>query len=169
MAKLRILALVILCAASVLAAQEPVKTNLVLTVTDPSGAVIPNATTHVESSDHSISFGTKTDNVGQVSFELMPGSYTIKVNAMGFQRWVTQTQINSAPTQEIKAVLRLGSPACTVPCDGMFPTPPIYTEEISITSLIPYVELTPFPLHDKKLQGGHFKLLPCLVSISCSS
>ena len=85
MIKIQILALVLLCATSVVVAQEPVKTNLVLTVTDQSGAVIPNATTHVESNDHSISFGTKTDNSGQITFELMPGSYTIKVGDKGVQ------------------------------------------------------------------------------------
>jgi uncharacterized membrane protein len=167
MAKYYILALVLLCAASVLVAQEPAKTNLDLTVTDQSGAVIPNATTHVESSDHAISFGTKTDNNGQVTFELTPGNYTIKVSFKGFMPSTSQVQIHSEHDQSLRIDLKTAfSSAEPYITSGPLP---INMEEISITTFIPLVELTPFPLKNKKLQGSHFKLMPCLIDISCNT
>ena len=165
MVRSRILALTLLFATSVMIAQESVKTNLVLTVTDQTGAVIPNATTHVESNDHAISFGTKTDNTGQVTFELMQGNYTIKVSSQGFRTSTSQVQVNTESTQSMRIVLKVGGGSHVEVFTD--PSRQINIDEISMTTFIPLIELTPFPLRDQKLQRHQFKLLPCLVSISC--
>jgi hypothetical protein len=97
----------------------------------------------------------------------MPGNYTIKVSANGFKVSTSQVQVNSDPTQLMRVALKVAD--WSRPDFMVSTSPQIDLEEISITTFIPLVELTPFPLKNRKLQGSHFKLMPCLIDISCNT
>src|SRR5262245_58332404 len=65
---------------------QTISGTLLGTVTDPTGNVIPKATvvvTHENTGDQRTS---TTDAIGSFSFpSLLPGSYTVKVEAQGFR------------------------------------------------------------------------------------
>jgi hypothetical protein len=60
-------------------------TSLTGTVTDPSGAVVPDATLILSNVDTSSQRETKSDSEGRYSFaQVQPGSYTLTAKASGF-------------------------------------------------------------------------------------
>ncbi|MFB3921350.1 MAG: TonB-dependent receptor domain-containing protein [Terriglobia bacterium] len=76
--------------------------NIIGTVTDPSGAVIPNATITIVSDSTGISYSTTSNESGNYTEpNLPPGTYTVTVSASGFQTFeqknVTVTVGNSTP------------------------------------------------------------------------
>ena len=72
--------------ASRLSAQKSTTASLSGTVTDPSGARIPNATVKVTNPENGIVRTGTTTSAGEFSFALLPeGTYTLEVHAPGFK------------------------------------------------------------------------------------
>jgi Carboxypeptidase regulatory-like domain/Putative zinc-finger len=89
------------------------------TITDPSGAVIPGATVVATNSAAEIIRSASTDHHGQFRIEgLVPGSYRIEAQAVGFQTESFSAEV--APTQQAVAdvKLRVGSASQTVSVDA---------------------------------------------------
>ncbi|SEB84751.1 TonB-dependent receptor [Terriglobus roseus] len=64
------------------------------TITDPSGAAVPNATINIVSADQGSTKTITTDKSGFYSVgPLNPGTYTIKISAAGFQNTEVKTRI----------------------------------------------------------------------------
>ena len=56
------------------------------TVTDPSGAAVPNANVTLKNNDTGATQNTTTNSTGAYRFALLnPGSYSLSVKAPGFQ------------------------------------------------------------------------------------
>lgn len=80
-------------------------------VTDPSGAVVPNATVVVTSTTRGTSVTTKSNNAGSYSVSpLDPDIYTVAVTAQGFQR-VSQenVHVNALEVANVNVALEVGS------------------------------------------------------------
>src|ERR1700745_1351150 len=74
------------------AAQSLTSGDAAGTITDPSGAVVPNATVTLKSNDTGATQTRTTNAQGAYRFSLLaPGTYTISVTASGFQG--TQKQL----------------------------------------------------------------------------
>src|SRR4051812_29418801 len=57
------------------------------TVTDPSGAVVPNASVTIRSQQTNQARSAKTDAAGGYEFSFLPiGSYSLSVESAGFQK-----------------------------------------------------------------------------------
>jgi Carboxypeptidase regulatory-like domain/Putative zinc-finger len=85
------------------------------TITDPTGAVIPGVTVVATNSAAQIVRSVATDNHGQFRMEgLVPGSYQIEAQAVGFQTESFSAEV--APAQQAVADMRLrvGSAAQSV-------------------------------------------------------
>jgi hypothetical protein len=85
------------------------------TITDPTGAVIPGVTVVATNSAAQIVRSVATDNHGQFRMEgLVPGSYRIEAQAVGFQTESFSAEV--APAQQAVADMRLrvGSAAQSV-------------------------------------------------------
>ena len=88
-------------------------------VTDPSGAVVPNAVVHLDQAATNIHLNVKSGSSGTFSFSgLQPGSYKLSVEAKGFplvsQAVIVQVgQVSNAPVS-----LKLGQGATTVEVTG---------------------------------------------------
>ena len=68
-----------------LAAQSSVSGQVDGTVTDPAGAVVPNASVNLASSETGFTGNTKSDANGEFHFALVkPGNYTVTVTMTGF-------------------------------------------------------------------------------------
>ena len=67
--------------------QSLVSGDLIGTVTDPSGAVVSNATVTLKSNGTGETRTTTTNSSGLYRFSLLsPGSYTVSVSAQGFTK-----------------------------------------------------------------------------------
>jgi len=89
------------------------------TVTDPSGAVVPNAKVTIKNSDTGVSRDLTTNGSGfYTAGPLIPGNYTISVTAPGFSQTDIKTivQINVATSGNVK--LAVGNNGETVQVDA---------------------------------------------------
>ncbi|HZD76204.1 MAG TPA: carboxypeptidase-like regulatory domain-containing protein, partial [Acidobacteriaceae bacterium] len=91
--------------------------TLLGTVTDPSGAAIPNATvTIVQNGVNGPSRTTQTDARGNyTATNLAAGDYTVTVSAAGFEMYTAQNVVlNVAQTRSVNAPLKVGGASQTV-------------------------------------------------------
>jgi len=90
------------------------------TVTDSSGAVIPNATVTVTAMATNATMTHSTSNDGVYSvWPLTPGPYTLKVTARGFQTYVQRNiTVSGQATATVNVRLTVGSVSQTVMVDS---------------------------------------------------
>ena len=85
------------------------------TVTDPSGAVIPDATVRVSNELSGYERTTETDSTGQFTFPNVPfNPYRVSVSAKGFAPLVQNAEISSSVGANLKLVLRISGALQTV-------------------------------------------------------
>jgi hypothetical protein len=85
------------------------------TVTDPSGAVIPNATVHLTNGVSGLNQTASTDPLGQFNFSNVPfNPYQINVSAKGFAPLTQSIEIRSVVGTSLKLVLQVGGGSQTV-------------------------------------------------------
>jgi hypothetical protein len=86
------------------------------TVTDPSGAIVPNATVTVTDENTAVSSETKTTDTGTYAVPYLPaGNYTLVVSISGFETYrKTGIVLISATTVREDVPLVLGSTTATV-------------------------------------------------------
>ena len=90
-------------------------------VTDPSGAVIPNATVHIANDVSQFEQDTTTDATGQFAFYNVPfNPYRISVSAKGFAPLSQNLEIRSSVGTSLKLVLQVtgGTQTVTVEAAG---------------------------------------------------
>jgi hypothetical protein len=98
-------------------------TSLRGTVTDSSGAAVPNAKVTLTNTATNVPRETATNGTGEYTFpSVLPGTYDLKVEANGFEAY-TQTgvllQVNSPATVNMR--LKLGATTQTVEVKGQAP------------------------------------------------
>jgi Carboxypeptidase regulatory-like domain len=85
------------------------------TVTDPSGAVVPNATVTIQNPVSGYTETVKTDSSGGFSFSNVPlNPYHLTVKAAGFASYVHDIQVQSAVPVALKVQLKLASASTSV-------------------------------------------------------
>jgi hypothetical protein len=90
-------------------------------VTDPSGAVIPNAAVHIANDVSQFEQATTTDATGQFAFYNVPfNPYRISVSAKGFAPLSQSAEIRSSVGVSVKLVMQItgGSQTVTVQAAG---------------------------------------------------
>jgi hypothetical protein len=121
-ATLRILSLLALVLAGLTASAQSGNAGIVRgTVTDPSGAVIPNATVHLSNERSGFDRTTQTDSTGQFTIPNVPfNPYGITVTAKGFAPLSQNTEIDSSVGTSLKLILQIsgGSQTVTVESQG---------------------------------------------------
>ena len=131
MAAARIAAVLPLVLAATLAAQNASMGRVVVTVVDPTAAVIPGA--HIGiirlpggapndgdllhyAYHASEQASADTDGSGEATFGLAKGSYAVAVSAKGFKRYVKRIEIRDGASQIVRATLRVGDSCPPLPC-----------------------------------------------------
>jgi hypothetical protein len=86
------------------------------TITDPSGALVTNAKVSIKNEQTSVTSNTVSSSAGTYSFKgLLPGSYTVTVDATGFKKEVKRAvTIEVSTTATIDFSLTTGSASETV-------------------------------------------------------
>jgi hypothetical protein len=103
------------------------------TVTDPSGAVVNNATVTLRNADTGSSASNKTNSTGYYKFPyLQPGNYKIEVLAPGFQQMEKTTAVNLGASVTTNFQLTLSAGQTTVEVSGQAAA--IETEDANLTA-----------------------------------
>src|SRR6185437_7176114 len=68
-------------------AQSSSTVKLSVSVTDLSGAVLPEALVSATNEETGVSFDSRADSKGQADLKLPPGKYTLLVRCQGFISW----------------------------------------------------------------------------------
>jgi len=128
------------------------------TVTDPTGAVIPNASVTVTNTATNESTKAKTSGAGTyLVSQLIPGPYRIKVEAPGFATTVVTVdalQVNQALNEII--ALKAGSESQTVEVTSSGEVMQTASAEVGVV-------VDPEQVHDIPLNGRNFTTLITLV------
>src|SRR5437899_4922636 len=89
-----LLAVLQVCQIAPAFAQSLTSGDIAGTITDPSGAVVPNASVTLKSNDSGSTQTRSTNQQGAYRFSLLsPGTYTVSVAAPGFQSTQQQATI----------------------------------------------------------------------------
>src|ERR1700746_232047 len=146
---LLLLALLVTWQAIPAAAQSLTSGDAAGTVTDPSGAVVPNATVTLKSNDTG-GIQTRTTNAqGAYRFSLLaPGTYTISVTASGFQGTQKQLTITVGQAATANLQLALGSASQTIEVSAEAGIVQTENADVSTTFSPDQVALVPNPGND---------------------
>jgi len=105
-----------------LMAQSLVSGDISGTVTDPSGAVVPNAQVTLKNNANGQTRTSTTNSAGAYRFSLLPpGSYTISATASGFSKAETVTAVNVGQTTVADVKLAVGASSQTVEVTSQAP------------------------------------------------
>jgi hypothetical protein len=143
------LAIFALAGALQLCAQTISTGELAGTVTDPSGAVVPNAPVQLKSLDEGSVTNAKSSADGYYKFAyLKPGNYSVIVSATGFQASEKKVVVALGASASLNFQLALGSSSTTVEVTTAAQT--IETEDANLTANFNsrQVELLPNPGND---------------------
>ena len=143
----------VLCLSAVLSpsllAQTAGTGALAGTVTDSTGAVVPNATVTLTSTDTGQVRTEKTASDGTYKFNLLPpGSYRAKFEAMGFSVVdVPTVTINVTETEVLNRTLAVGTQSQQVTVEGEVET--IQTENSTLGTVADSRTVTELPLNTR--------------------
>ena len=116
------------------------------TITDPSGAVIPNTSVTAINEATGVQYKTASQDNGDYQFLQLPvGTYTIKVTAPGFAQFAATGIVLNIDQQYVEAVkLSLGSSATSVSVDA--DAVQINTTEMQLSNIVDAKQIVAYPL-----------------------
>lgn len=155
----RVLLIASLCACAPLYAQV-VGGTFSGTVSDPTGAVIPNVQVSIKNTATGVNTNVTTNSAGLYEApNLVPGPYEVTVTARGFQTEVrTGITLTVGAQQVLNVTLRVGQTTQTVTVTGQAPTVQLATS--SISAVVNSTTVRELPLNGRswtdlaKLQPG---------------
>ncbi len=123
------------------------------TVTDPSGAVIPNATVEVKNVDTGVVTPTTTNGAGLYSVRFLPiGRYTVSIAAPGFEtQTVPPFQLEIDQTAKVDGKLSAGGSATSV--DVTTVAPILNTNDSSLGISLSTTEIENIPLNGRNFSS----------------
>ena len=145
---LRLLAILIfavpLLIATRAAAQTTTTGSIVGSVTDPTGAVVPNAKVALKDLNRGASLDATSNKDGSFRFDLLlPGAYSLTVAAPGFQNVRRQLEVAIGQVTAADVALTLGSTAETVTVTEQPPL--LNTEEGNLSSTVSETQAANIP------------------------
>ncbi len=134
-----------------LSAFPQASTSLRGTVSDPQGAVIPEAAVTLQNLDNGASRQTVTNGTGEYTFpQLPPGNYQVRVEKPGFST-VTKTgvtlRVNTPATFDLRLEVGKSEEVVSV----MAEVPPINTEDASVGNAFSERQVRQLPLQTRNV------------------
>ncbi len=139
-----------------------------VTVTDPAGAAVPDATLQLKDAGTNIIMKGATQSNGEFSFPNVAfGRYRLSIAKTGFETQVFEdVQVQTGRTTDIKAVLKIGTTQETVTVEGESPL--VETESSVIADTIDTKQVVNLPLQGRAMFALAF-LVPGWASTSPGS
>src|SRR5215813_5482797 len=121
------------------------------TVTDPSGAAVPNAKVTITNLGTNASVTTTTNNTGLFNArELPPGTYRLSAEAQGFKSYTNNNvTLNAGTTQRIDFRMTLGQAREVVEVSGEVPA--INTEDSKLATTVTATQIANLPLNGRNV------------------
>lgn len=122
-------------------------------VTDPTGAVVPQATVTLKSTQVGVTRTQKTNAAGRYSFtQLPPATYTLTIAASGFKSYVqTGIVLNSAQSATQNVSLAVGAAAQQVTVNAQ--ASQLNTDNANIAASIDSKQIVELPLNMRNIYG----------------
>jgi Carboxypeptidase regulatory-like domain len=96
-------------------AQSLTSGDIIGTITDPSGAAVPNATITLKNNDTGATQNATANSTGAYRFPLLnPGSYTIRASAAGFQGRSQNVSVGVGQTSTVNLAMLIAGASQTV-------------------------------------------------------
>ncbi len=92
-------------------------------VTDATGAAVPNATVTIQPPTGSTTTTAKTDTKGKFIAKMPAGRYSVNVESPGFERAKTEVEVKPQETAQADTALKVGSAAQSVEVLAAAPMP----------------------------------------------
>ncbi len=125
-------------------AQSVVTGDITGTVTDPSGAVVPDAALTLTSTTEGTTVSTSTSTTGSYRFALLkPGDYKLNVSQKGFKSVTESVQVVLGQVTTANFKLELGSQAEVIEVTGAAPLIQTENANLSTTMTGKLVDLIP--------------------------
>jgi len=116
-------------------------------VTDPTGAVVPNADVMLTQVNTAVAQRTKTNAAGLFVFPASPiGAYKITVTSAGMETWEGQIVLQAGLAAEVNASLRVGAASTQVTVGDV--TPMIDTSTPTISERLDRARIEELPVND---------------------
>ena len=116
-------------------------------VTDPSGAVVPNADVILTQVDTSVAQKTKTNDAGLYVFPASPiGAYTLTVTSGGMETWEGRIVLQAGLAAEVNVTLKVGATSTQVTVGDV--TPMVDTSTPTISERLDRARIEQFPVND---------------------
>ena len=145
-----LLSLTLLCSAGLGAHAQAVYGSIIGTVTDASGAAIPNATVVVTDEGKGTSITVQSNGSGDFTAEhLIPDTYTVKVDSTGFKSFqTTGVRVSADTSVKIPATLTIGGAGetVTVTSDSV---PQLKTDRADVATVFGAKEIQDLPIGDR--------------------
>ncbi len=139
-----LLATLALLVPSVMLAQNVVTGGISGTVTDPSGAVVPNASLTLKSNSGGTAETTVTGSTGLYNFSLLkPGPYTVTISQSGFRGVSQKVDVLLGQTIMVNMKLVVGNASETVEVTGTAPL--LQTEDANISTTFTQTQIENLP------------------------
>src|ERR1700735_3317960 len=150
--RLKIAGLFLIC--SVAAFAQGDRGTITGTVTDPTGAVVPNANIQITNTDTSAEYKVGTTNTGNYTLANLPvGTYVLTVEAMGFKKFERPgLVVQVAETVRVDAILQVGASTDTVTVSAEAPL--LKTESGEVSHQVDYTDADQLPLFTTNGTGG---------------
>ena len=138
--------------------------EIVGTVTDPTGAAIPNASIKIVDEQKGTVSNITSNSAGEFSLaQLIPDDYTVTVEAAGFKGFEQKgVHVVADETPEVSAVLSVGSSEQTVVVRAD-QVPQLKTEHVDVAAIYSAQDIETLPIPDHNFANLQL-LLPGAVS-----
>ncbi len=143
-----LLVLVLVVGLSTLVLAQTDTARVVGTITDPTGAVVPNATVAVTSAGTGQTVTVKTGGAGEYAINALPvGKYHAEVSQTGFKTEAADFTLETSQVLELSLKLETGSSTTTVDVTGEVPL--VDTSTSSTGEVIQGRQVTELPLNGR--------------------
>ncbi len=152
MQQLKLAGICLICAVAAFAQGD--RGTITGTVTDPTGAVVPNANIQITNSDTAAVYKVATTSTGNYTLANLPvGKYVLTVDAAGFKKFERPgLVVQVAETERVDAVLQVGASTDTVTVSAEAPL--LKTESGEISHQVDYEAVDQLPLFTTNGTGG---------------
>ena len=124
--------------------------NITGTVTDASGAIVPDAPVSIRDLDRGVTYETKTNGNGNYTqTHLLAGRYEVRVNATGFNAFTVTVVVQVDATARIDATLQIGGDTVLVNVSDEAPL--LKTDRADVSTTLTSGELEKLPILDRNL------------------
>ena len=131
------------------AAQSQISGDITGTVTDPSGAVVPNANVTLKNNATGANQTATTNAAGVYRFSLLPpGSYSVTATAQGFQGASHRADVSVGQATAMNIQLAVGASGTTVEVNAEGGVVQTQNGNLSTTFTPEQIQLTPNPGND---------------------